>query len=716
MSRPSVATERVGTATFSACRRSGTDKKLPVQRRRFRGNRPALGALDGDPNRHDFSLGVTRGTGHRRPFFFDAPRLVNDIGFGQGSRNRGSTLNTICRFLAASIVVAAVTPLSAQLIRPVRTFATEGLIKSVGPGRIAVADKTGKSWQMRFSTRPDGRVALGKNRFFSARKPSVQISGSLPIQQLEKGFMVRCECTLDERTKKISKPVSKISWLDDRQFKLGVKVDRKQRDDEGVACTVSGVVEGVRRGRLFLDVGRSKYASNGKMLVPLEADSRFDLKSHDLSKVQEGDRVTKASGVELNTGDFIIQELTIRVVDNRSESNQKQSPEPETKKLDQKYERLSDELVAPRDVRSQHYILHTDISDREAKMLLDRLEEMLGFVSRYYGRPQSGVVECYVVADMKQWPPTFFTEEVKQKIANKEGLTQSISAVSSLGGRRSKSTVFTGNLPGVVQHEAVHAYCNLTFGSSGPTWYSEGMAEMGQYWKESQREVDVDPRVIKYIRRSKSPKELKEIVRPGQITGDAWEAYAWRWALCHLLANNPNYSRTFKQLGIGLMSKKPGVSFTSAYGRKAKQLMFEYDHFVKHVDNGYRADLCAWRWKHRFKELRGKGHETFKVEAKYGWQPALRVMEEAEYDYICKGEWLLDGTGTKAGADGHDKLGGQLSAVVMTDYELGEPIQLGAQGSFKAPATGDLYLRCEEDWTRLGDNSGSISVHIRLAR
>ena len=91
----------------------------------------------------------------------------------------------------------------------------------------------------------------------------------------------------------------------------------------------------------------------------------------------------------------------------------------------------------------------------------------------------------------------------------------------------------------------------MSFGSTGPVWYAEGMAELGQYWKEGELGVDIEPLVIDYLTHA-PPKKLKDIVAVGQVTGDSWKAYAWRWALCHLLAHNPNYSRRFKRLGMNL--------------------------------------------------------------------------------------------------------------------------------------------------------------------
>ncbi len=39
--------------------------------------------------------------------------------------------------------------------------------------------------------------------------------------------------------------------------------------------------------------------------------------------------------------------------------------------------------VAPRDVRSRNFLLHTDLNDKDAEELLDRLENMLKLISAY---------------------------------------------------------------------------------------------------------------------------------------------------------------------------------------------------------------------------------------------------------------------------------------------------------------------------------------------
>ena len=235
----------------------------------------------------------------------------------------------------------------------------------------------------------------------------------------------------------------------------------------------------------------------------------------------------------------------------------------------------------------------------------------------------------------------------------------------------------------------------------------------GALLKNSQLAIEIDPVAIDYLKNA-PPKKLLDIVAAGQITGDSWRAYAWRWALCHLLASNPNYSGRFQALGIGMMSGQPGASFESVYGPVAREVSFEYDFFVQHLDNGYRCDLCAWQWNRTFQFLRPKGHVSTKVLAKYGWQASnIKLKAGESYDCAAKGTWKTSQDGDDSDANGGTNGHGRLVGVIMANDRLGEPFELGVGATFVPSNEGNLYLRCRDDWSGLGDNDGSLTVYFR---
>ncbi len=155
-------------------------------------------------------------------------------------------------------------------------------------------------------------------------------------------------------------------------------------------------------------------------------------------------------------------------------------------------EPIQDRSRGPQDYQSSNFILHTDLESQEADDLLKRLEKMLSLVSKYWGRRNNKKIECYVVKDLSNWPDGSLHPAGRQKIAQRAGVT--LTRTVSRGNQfNAKSIVFSTADRGTAQHEAVHAYCGQMFGRTGPIWYAEGMAEMGQYWREGDRTVNCDP-------------------------------------------------------------------------------------------------------------------------------------------------------------------------------------------------------------------------------
>lgn len=365
---------------------------------------------------------------------------------------------------------------------------------------------------------------------------------------------------------------------------------------------------------------------------------------------------------------------------------------------------------------SRNFVVNTDLPANEAQELLKRLETMVGHLAKYWGRPLSGTIEMYVVKDIRHWPPGSLAPEGLASVERGGGVT--VTQTMTLGSAfRAKSTVYATADRGTPQHEAVHAFCGQTFGRTGPLWYSEGMAEVGQYWRADDSSVNAHEVVIDYLR-STEIKSLHEIVNGQEWSGDSWQNYAWRWALCHLLGNNPNYAARFRPLGLGFLTKQD-VSFEQTYGDMAKEISFEYREFIRHLERNYRVELCAWDWKAKFKPVKTSAVTTFKIDAGKGWQPSrLTVSKGEEYEFSASGTWTTVKGGAAVSAQGAEDGSGRLLGIVLRDengdYKLDEPFELGAFGEFTAPADGDLYLRCQDKWADLADNKGSQTVKLKL--
>ena len=163
-----------------------------------------------------------------------------------------------------------------------------------------------------------------------------------------------------------------------------------------------------------------------------------------------------------------------------------------------------------------------------------------------------------------------------------------------------------------------------------------------------------------------------------------------------------------------MTQRNEGVSFASVYGPVAAQISFEYKLFLENIDNGYRADLCAWQWNKKFKLLKPQRLAQSKVTSAYSWQASgVTLQQGTSYDLAATGTWALEKDGTRYDADGDDAGRGTLVGCVFRDYRLSPVIPLGSSSTFRAPSNGQLYLRCQDSFNALGDNAGEIVVHIR---
>lgn len=408
---------------------------------------------------------------------------------------------------------------------------------------------------------------------------------------------------------------------------------------------------------------------------------------------------------------------------------------------------------APQEFTSKNFVLHTDLPEAEAQQVLERLETTLAQISRYWGRRPRQQVECYVVDDLKNWSDTDFPHGLAHALIGGVG-GGVFSELHSRKRAEVKSTVYSSARPGVAEHESVHAYCCQTFGSTGPSWYKEGMAEMAFHARTGQPGVECDTTVIDYLRRSprrtigqitdstlmnqRLLDSLHKLVRAsGSDTFEQrdkkirqWgrdhadtvrvsrESYRWCWALCHFLSRNPNYAKRFQQLGRGYLTRnmwdaqQPDL-FPKLLGSMHREIEFEYHFFLDRIDVGYRVDLCHWDWKSKFRTLDAGNSKSSRIKAAFGYQPSgLHVQKHCEYSFECDGTWQIEGEGSDLNANGNERGLGRLEGVIMSGYKLSEPFELGHRGSFKAPAGGKLYLRCRDRWTELADNNGSVMVKI----
>ena len=624
--------------------------------------------------------------------------------FGLQSRSPVKTSTQFLKISCGVLGIACLLCLSADTVfAQVSVVGRErvtGTVTSVKPGGISIKSSSDETTNYLIQDKTDrGVVVSGFNVPIGS---TIRVTGKIPIKLIEQGMVVKVSCKLNAYGKVESEVDSVELVTNDEAETPPIDVEAIPKTKGAFAeATVVGRVLSFKKDRLQLSVSKSDWFKKERLTLEISETASLVVDDNSLARVVPGDQVETANAWEFASGERVIKAIEIKLTGSRDALTKKFNEQ-----LNNKFSHLSDEPRTARLERSAHFALHTDISDRQAKVLLAKLETMYDLVSGYYRARPRGTIECFVIRDLAKWAGEPIPPDGQAKILEGAGVT-----ISSVTRNKARSIVYSSDNQGIAQHEAVHAFCVQTFGSTGPTWYSEGMAEMGQYWKKGNLAVDISPYVAQYLTTAK-PKKLKEIVALGQKTGDSWQAYSWRWALCHLLASNPNYSKRFKTLGINLM-KKRNDSFDQAFGSIANEISFEYDHFVDNFGNGYRADLCAWDWSAKPKKLSGSRKAKTKVNAQAGWQ-ATKVLVAAgtTYTYETTGKWQFEPTG-EVDADGSSSGQGRLIGVTLKDFKLSKPFELGAKGEFTAEYDGQLYLRCQDDWLNLGDNSGMVEVQLQ---
>ncbi|MEM9657515.1 MAG: hypothetical protein AAF961_04055 [Planctomycetota bacterium] len=393
--------------------------------------------------------------------------------------------------------------------------------------------------------------------------------------------------------------------------------------------------------------------------------------------------------------------------------------------------------------RSRRLDIHTDLPGEKAQSLAKRLETTLAALAKYWRRPLKGRIVCYVVDDLANWTSASFPDPHALTLLThvKGGAQRSIVRGAE---PRLETRFYATTEPGVAEHELVHAYCLQAFGSCGPDWYKEGMAELASHYVRGDRQVHCSAETLRVVQEGAAETCVRAIVEAGEFTAglrarfetsdrnsppeDEWLAdggrlvrtarrhYQRSWLLCHFLAHNPNYEDRFQRLGWAYLSGDR-TGFQGFFRPVTRQLEFEFQLFQRHVNNGYRVDLCAWNWSAEFCEIDGGAAISSWVMAARGYQPSgLIVAKDQRYEYGATGVWQTDAGGPKTDADGDASGRGRLEGVVMGDFEIGDPIPLGASGVLTPSSSGRLYLRCHDDWCLLHDNRGRVKLRVNRCR
>ena len=613
----------------------------------------------------------------------------------------------ICVFVAFTLLLPEFA--KAQIGKSTGRFNREGVIAAITDGNITLRHDDGEE------------VDYSTSNLLHDDGKSISVKGKLPTSFIDLGMLLSTTVRLSPMGK-AEEAASEFRFVNDQS--TPTSLDRT--DTPGVYNIVGLVIRRTGQG-LLLKVPKSPLARQGRVELTTTSDTKLTLEMHTLDHVNPGDTVESMLGITYEDDLKMISSISIELSPHRKRSI---APLSKTDQLLRKYAYLSDVAEPqPREVKLSSFVLHTDISELQAKVLGTKLEEMYDAVRRYYKKRPKEKVCCKIVANEASW------------------VTQPLAAIDPLapqrpGPLRTNSRSTNGSQPmmpkfecdddhDTVLRKAFESYCKSTYGSTGPKWYADGMALVANYWETNNRAVSVPPEFVAFIK-SAPPRTLPLLILDASASentnsnsvssssssfgSDALSKNdAACWALCYMMIHNGNYKKDFRSLGIDMLMGQP-ETFRLRFGEQLRQVDFEYRQFVKNFDIGYREDLCEWNWRTTPKKLFGSDMITTDIDSRAGWQATkVQVVKGETYEYVAKGEWLTDPEFEPATASGLNG-SGRLLGTIFHSHRLSETIRMSERGKFTAESDGQLFLRCEDKWNELDDNKGRMKVYVRKSQ
>jgi len=265
-------------------------------------------------------------------------------------------------------------------------------------------------------------------------------------------------------------------------------------------------------------------------------------------------------------------------------------------------------------VSNRDFVLHTDLSNEHADAVLTRMQMTLNRAADYWNRPLKGRIECFVIDQPDKFGEDDFPDREAVYLLRRIGGGTRAVPLRRTGARRIRARVYATTHLDVVEHEVIHAYCLQTFGTTGPCWYREGMAQYGSYLHDDKQD-DFPTQMTDYLLSCRIL-NVAQIVKENNFTdllsqsiqttsrrpaeeggptgiellgespeldaasrGDIQHGYWKAWALCHFLEQHPHYHERFRMLGdCYLIHHHDG--FERIFGANTDEVTREFQEFV----------------------------------------------------------------------------------------------------------------------------------------
>lgn len=294
-------------------------------------------------------------------------------------------------------------------------------------------------------------------------------------------------------------------------------------------------------------------------------------------------------------------------------------------------------------------------------------------------------------------------------------------------------------------HEGTHWFMTSLYGSAGPPWYMEGMAERlaTHEWDGKALRMAVVPinndsvpywGRIKLLRddlEKKTAPTLEEILHMEGSARLPVDRYAWSWAVVMFFSEHPEWKPVLDRVVAEGLNRGPQMSDELMERLKGDwvRVRVSWNGFISDIDYGFRVPDAMPKISKDQKSLKDKPI-TAEVQASQGWQSAgvavkqgdkIRIAATGKY-VVEKGseEWVSEPQGVSLQYFNRHPIGKLVGTIARVDKEIQATEEwtvfpIGRETEMVAPYSGILVLKINDNPAKLGDNAGSCKVRITRA-
>jgi len=394
-------------------------------------------------------------------------------------------------------------------------------------------------------------------------------------------------------------------------------------------------------------------------------------------------------------------------------------------------------------VKSDRLILYSDLPLKELEGLPDAVAQLTQLLENYFGPlPPDG--------ENKPYQMTGYLMDDAQRFRDAGILTEGPAQPHEgwyLGNEfwwnRQATPYYTRHL---MLHEATHCFMHVMPAVDCSPWYVEGMAELfGTHVRDDKGKYlfgimpDSSDRCPGWSRVSVLQDEIAAGRLPGvdQILAYKFDdyaqlpPYAWSWALCHFLNTHPKYQPPFRELAKRMMDGGfQDLVETLLIQPHGADLRDEWLLFASQIQYAHDIEHSAIKFR-QGKDLPATGKSpTVEISATHGWQSShVKLPAGKKYRVQATGRfilatttkpWISEPQGISIRYFAGQPLGRLMGtirpepAASSDNRDILKLIPLGPDTTFVAAHDGTLFLRLNDAWNELADNSGGVQVEVEL--